>query len=141
MTGEETKMPLRFAFRFDPRLRGMARLFGIRPETAFVEIDGDLVARFGPWQVATPAENLGGATITGPYRTAKVAGPAHLSLADRGLTFGTSTDRGVCIRFRRPVRGIDPLGIVRHPALTVTVEDCEGLVRAVEQAERGSDSS
>ena len=133
-------MPLRFAFRFDPRLRGLARLFGIKPEKAFVEIDGSLMARFGPWQVATTAENLAGATITGPYRTAKVAGPAHLSLADRGLTFASNTDRGVCIRFRRPVRGIDPLGIVRHPALTVTVEDCEGLLRAVEQSEQGSSS-
>lgn len=132
-------MSRRFVFRFDPRLRRLGRLFGIKPETAFVDIDGHLVARFGPWQVATTVDNVAGASITGPYRTAKVAGPAHLSLADRGLTFGTNAEGGVCLRFRRPVRGIDPLGLVRHPALTVTVEDCEGLLRAVEnQAEDGS---
>jgi hypothetical protein len=42
-----------------------------------------------------------------------VAGPARLSLADRGLTFATTTRTGLCITFRSPVPGIDPWGIFR----------------------------
>jgi len=39
----------------------------------------------------------------------------------------------VCIRFHVPVRGVDGLGVVRHPGLTVTVEDVHGLVAALGQ--------
>jgi hypothetical protein len=55
-------------------------------------------------------------------------GPAHLSFTDRGLTMATNGDRGVCIRFREPVAGIEPTGRIRHPGLTVTVADCDGLL-------------
>jgi hypothetical protein len=81
--------------------------------------------------VRTPLSNVVGAEITGPYSFAKVAGPAHLSFKDRGLTFATTTKRGVCIRFREPVKGISPFGLVRHPALTVTVRPAEELVQAL----------
>jgi hypothetical protein len=37
----------------------------------------------------------------------------------------------VLIRFDSPVRGIDPAGLIRHPELTVTVADIEGLVAAL----------
>ena len=64
-------------------------------------------------------------------------GPAHLGLTDRGLTFASNGDRGVLISFHQPVGGIEPTGTLRHPALTVTVADVEGLAsllraRAVE---------
>ena len=32
-------------------------------------------------------------------------------------------DEGVCIRFAEPVRGMDPMGKIRHPGLTVTVAE------------------
>lgn len=35
--------------------------------------------------------------------------------------------RGLCITLREPIRGIEPTGTLRHPAITVTVADCEGL--------------
>ena len=65
--------------------------------------------------------------VTGPYAFWKTAGPARLAITDRGLTFATNGDRGVLISFRTPVRGIDPLGILRHPELTVTVTDVDCL--------------
>ena len=49
------------------------------------------------------------------------------AITDRGLTFATNGERGVLIRFETPVRGLDPLGILRHPELTVTVADVDGL--------------
>jgi hypothetical protein len=57
-----------------------------------------------------------------------------VSLADRGLTFASNGRSGVCPRFKQPVRGVDPLGIVRHPGLTVTVDDAEGLLEVVATA-------
>lgn len=63
-------------------------------------------------------------SITGPYRFVKTAGPAHLSLTDRGLTFATNGDRGVCLAMVEPVRGIDLFGLLPHPNLTLTVADC-----------------
>ncbi|HEX4490556.1 MAG TPA: hypothetical protein VH914_05045 [Acidimicrobiia bacterium] len=117
-----------FGFAHEPRLLASSRLFGVTPRTAYVEVEGDMLhARFGPWVVRTPTANVADVSVTGPFRAWKIAGPARLSLSDLGLTFGTATSAGACIRFREPVRGIDPLGLVRHPALTVTVERPEAL--------------
>lgn len=122
----------RFDFAFDRRFRLLGRLFGVTPERAMVKVDADhLTARFGPWTVRTPLANIADATVTGPYAIQKTVGPAHLSLADRGLTFATNADRGVCLTFKQPVTGMDPLGLVRHPGLTVTVADPEALVEAL----------
>lgn len=127
----------RFDFRFHPAFRLPALAAGVRPATAWVELlDEEVVARFGPWCVRTPVGNVSGTTVTGGYAWPKVIGPAHLSLSDRGLTFATNPDEGVCLSFRRPVRGMDPLGLLRHPALTVTVADTAGLVTALESARR-----
>jgi hypothetical protein len=37
----------------------------------------------------------------------------------------------VLISFRKRVPAIDPLRLLRHPELTVTVADVDGLVRAL----------
>jgi len=52
-------------------------------------------------------------------------------VADRGLTFATNGERGLCIRFRDPVSGIEPTGHLRHPGLTVTVADVDALARVL----------
>ena len=127
--------PTRFPFRFDRVHRMLGLPFGVTPGTAYVEVDpveGRLVARFGPWRVATALSNIEHASVTGPYFPPKTVGPAHLSISDRGLTFATNDERGVCIGFRDPVTGIDPRGFVHHPALTVTVADTEALLAALE---------
>lgn len=121
-----------FPFAFDERYRWPARLFGVRPSTARVTVgEGLLDARFGPWRVTTGLANVAGAEITGPYAYLTTVGPAHLSFTDRGLTFATNGARGVCVRFREPVAGIEPTGRLRHPGLTLTVADCDGLRAAL----------
>ncbi len=121
-----------FRFRFDPTYRRLAAKFGVRPSNSLVVVtEHQLDVRFGPWRVRTPVENVAGVERTGPYRLVKTAGPAHLSFADRGLTFATNGEAGLCIRFEEPVHGIDPFRILRHPGLTVTVEDLDGLARAL----------
>ena len=117
-----------FPFRFVSAYRLVGLAFGVTPRSVHVEVGDDLlVARFGPWLVRTPVGNVAGTELTGPYRRVTTIGPAHLSLSDRGLTFATNPDAGVCLRFREPVAGIDPWGRIRHPGLTVTVADPAGL--------------
>lgn len=120
----------RFDFAFEPAYRLTARAFGIGPATAWVEVGDDtLDARFGPWRVATPLANVADVAVTGPYAFWKTAGPARLAITDRGLTFATNGDRGVLISFHKPVRGLDPLGILRHPELTITVSEVDRLAQ------------
>lgn len=129
-----TPRPARFPFALD--LPGtVLRTFGVAgPEDAVVELDDRLLSvRFGFWLLRTPTANLVDAEVSGPYSALKGLG-VRLSLADRGVTFGSSTRRGVCLRFRRPVPAIEPLGLILHPGATVTVTDAEGLADAVRRA-------
>jgi hypothetical protein len=120
----------RFLFRFAEAYRRPAQLFGVTPASAWVDVDKTMLrARFGPWRVTTPLANISNVAVTGPYAFLKTAGPARLAITDRGLTFATNGDRGVLISFRNPVPGLEPTGLLRHPELTVTVEDTEGLAR------------
>ena len=127
-----------FDFSFDPLHRVLGLPFGVTPGAARVDLEGGrLVARFGLWRVTTDVANVEGTEITGPYSAFKTVGPAHLSVADRGLTLATNTRRGLCVRFREPVPGIEPTGRLRHPGLTVTVADPEGLDEALAAAGGG----
>ena len=122
-------MATRFPFRFDPTYRRVARLFGVTPERACVALSEDeLEARYGPWRLRTPTSNIAAAEVTGPYAFLKTAGPPRLGITDRGLTFASNGDRGVCISFHSPVPGV---GRIRHPELTVTVLDVDGLMEAL----------
>lgn len=128
-----------FAFRFADSYRGPARVFGITPANAAVEVGGGtLRARFGRWRVTTPLENVSDVAVTGPYAFLKTAGPARLAITDRGLTFATNGERGVLISFRSPVRGLDRLGLIRHPELTVTVDDVDGLAELLRARARAA---
>jgi len=122
----------RFAFAFARRLMPVSAAFGVIPPTAHVDVDEtELRIRFGPWSLRTPLHNVRSLTPTGPYSWWKIAGPAHISVADRGITFATTTERGVCIRFHEPVEAALPTSLLRHPAATVTVEDPDALIAAI----------
>lgn len=125
-------MSREFEFDFEDRYRLPARLFGISPSTAQVVVtDDELLVRFGPWRLRTPLTNVADTQVTTGYGFVRTAGPAHLSLADRGVTFATNSQRGLCISFVDPVRAIEPTGTLRHPAATVTVKDTEALAAAL----------
>jgi hypothetical protein len=127
----------RFDFAFSRVLSWPLTLLGVTPWTAHVDVtDEDLTVRFGPWSLSTPRSNVEGASVTGPYLPFRVLGP-HVSLSDHGVTFGTSWRRGVCVRFHEPVAAALPMGLLKHPAVTVTVEDPEGLVALLERTPVG----
>ena len=123
---------LRFEFDWRPSYRRAALLFGVTPRRAWVEVDDvQLTVRFGWWTLSSTLDNVTGTDVTGPYAVVKTAGPPHLSLADRGITFATSGERGLCVSFRDPVPGIDPTRRIRHPGATITVADVDGLAQAL----------
>jgi hypothetical protein len=110
-----------------PLVRVWLSSFGVRPSNSWVEVgDGRVMAKFGRWQIRTPLENVAEAKVTGPYRAYRSVG-LRLSLADRGVTFGTTSGPGVCITFREPVRSVT-VPPWKHPSLTVTVEEPHELV-------------
>jgi hypothetical protein len=126
----------RFDFEFEPAFRPLLALAGVTPATSRVTVsDEKLVARFGPWSCVTPTSNVREVCRTGPYQWFKAIG-ARLSFADQGLTFGTTTAGGVCLLFHEPVRGLMPVGPLRHPGLTVTLADAEGFVASVRRHAR-----
>jgi hypothetical protein len=114
-------------FAFDRAAAPLLHLLGVSAANSGVRVaDGVFDVRFGPWRLRTPTANVAGATVTGPYLWFRAVGP-RLSLADRGVTFGTNAERGVCVCFDAPVPALLPFRALRHPAVTVTVADPEGL--------------
>ena len=100
--------PTRQCFRFAAPAGGVLPTWAAR-----VDVDADtLGVRFGPWRLRVPRTEIADAVVTGPYTALKVFG-VRLSLADRGLTFGSSTAGGVCVRFTHDRRGVD---LALHPS-------------------------
>jgi hypothetical protein len=131
----------RFEFAFSRPLSWPLALLGVTPWTAHVDVtDDEFAVRFGPWSLVTPLSNVEGAEVTGPYLPFKVIGP-HISLADRGATFGTTWRQGVCVRFRRAVPGALPGGLLTHPAVTVTVADADRLAAVLKQRTDGDQAA
>ncbi len=120
-----------FSFEFDHQFRRLLALAGITPGTAHLTLAPTRLAiRFGPWSCETPIANVTETCVTGPYRWYRAIGPRG-SFADLGVTFGTSTKGGVCVLLREPVRGLLPVGVVRHPGITVTVAEPERFVASL----------
>lgn len=125
-------MAREFEFEFQSKFKPILKIFRADPGNSRVVItdDGRLEARFGKVSLETELTNVVGAEKTGPYTWFKAIG-VRSSLKDRGITFGSTTAGGVCIRFKEPVKASPPLGPIAHPGLTVTVANRDGLVEAL----------
>jgi hypothetical protein len=84
-------------------------------------------------------DNIVSAALVGPFSLLKV-GARPTVAGRRRLTFASNPDRGICVRFRKPVTGIDPTGFLHYPSLAVTVRECVALRKAlVEGTPSGAD--
>jgi hypothetical protein len=117
---------VRFPIRLGARSRPLLRLFGARPENAWVELGEEFEARFGRFRVRTPVDNIVAWRIEGPWRWITAIG-VRRSIRHGDVTFGGNHRGGVRVDFREPVR----LARLHVPALYVTVEDLEGLAAAL----------
>jgi len=120
----------RFPIRLGKRSRPLLRLFGVRGENAYVDLDDQLDAHFGFFCVRTPVTNIASWRIEGPWLWITAIG-VRTGLRHRDVTFGGSHRGGVRVDFKERV----PFGLLRIPALYVTVEDLEGFAAAL--AEHG----
>jgi hypothetical protein len=122
--------PRRFPIEVGRKSRPLLRLFGVKGNNAYVDLDDDLDARFGWARVRTPVSNIESWRIEGPWLWITAIG-IRMSIRHRDLTFGGTPRGGVRIDFREPV------SVFRFevPALYVTVEDLEGFAAAL--SERG----
>jgi hypothetical protein len=118
-----------FRYAIDRRYLPLLLPFGFKRDRDGVSLTDDaLEATFGFFRISTTRDNVTGAHITRGYRWWTAFG-ARGSMVDDGLSFGTNYQAGVCIHFAEKV----PSRLRRsgHSALTVTVEDLEGLTRAL----------
>jgi hypothetical protein len=122
--------PTRFPLRLGARSRPLFRLWGAAPATAYVALDGELVARFGAFSVRTPVVNVVRWRIEGPWHWITAIG-VRRSFRGGDITFGGVSTGGVRLDFGERV----PFTFLRIPALYVTVADLEGFTAAL--AERG----
>ena len=119
--------PIPLGRRSRPLLR---LLFGVRPDRAWVDVNDELVARFGWYEMRTPMTNIARWRIEGPFRWITAIG-VRMSVRHGDFTFGGDPHGGVRIDFREPIRW----KIFRVPALYVTVESLSAL--AAELDSRG----
>ena len=125
---------VRFAFRFAARYRLAGLPFGIGPATTGVVLEpAHLRVRFGPWRMSVALRNIAAVELSGPFAFLKTAGPARLAISDRGLTLATTGERGVRLALHHPIPGIEPSGLIRHPELTLTLDDLDRFVTLVEE--------
>jgi len=118
-----------FTYAVDRRFLLLLLPLAFRRATDGVSVTGGQVtATFGFLSLRTSMDNIEGAHITRDYRWWTAIG-ARRSFVDDGLTFGTNAEAGVCIHFRDRVPSV--LRRQGHSALTVTVEDLDGLVDAL----------
>jgi hypothetical protein len=123
-------MSRRFGYAIDKRYLPLLLLFGLRGSTDGVTLtgEGSLLATFGFVKIKTPLANVTEAHITRNYRWWTAFG-VRASMADDGLSLGTSHSAGVCIHFAQKIPS--PLRRSGHSALTVTVADLDGLTSAL----------
>lgn len=118
----------RYRFDIKPLYQPFLLALGVTPKTAWADLGPEgLDARFGWWRLRTPLENISGWERSGPYRAYRAIGP-RMSGTDFGLTFGSSTRGGVCLKFHQPVPGLLPFDRPAHPGLTLTVADADAFV-------------
>jgi hypothetical protein len=118
--------PQRFPIRVGRRSRSLLRAFGVKVDNAYVDLDGEVDARFGFFRAHTPIANVASWRIEGPWLWITAIG-VRTSLRHRDVTFGGSHRGGVRMDFKERVK----LGPIRIPALYVTVDDLEGFAAAL----------
>jgi hypothetical protein len=121
---------VRFPIRIGRRSRLYLRLWTVRPETAFVEVDDEINVHFGRFRIRTPLTNIASWRIEGPWLWVTAIG-VRRSNRHGDVSFAGSPHGGVRLDFREPVNW-GPLNV---PAIYVGADDLDGL--AAELSRRG----
>lgn len=123
---------MQFGFAIESKYAPLLLTFGVRKDAAWVHIDDDgLEVKFGFFGLATPLDNITGYQLSGDYKAYRAIG-IRTSFKDRGVTFGSTTKRGLCMTFAEAVPVKPGVGL-DHPGMTVTVDDVDGLAAELER--------
>ena len=123
-----------FPFAVESKYRPLLAPIGVSSDRAWARIGSNqLTVKFGFLGCSTPLSNITCVEITGPYKAYRAIG-ARGSFSDTGATYGSTTVGGVCMEFDEPIPALDPTGLIRNEALTVTVADLEGFATALRRA-------
>ncbi len=123
---------MQFGFAIESKYAPFLLAFGVREDAAWLRIaDDQLEVKFGFFGLSTPMDNITGYQLSGDYKAYRAIG-IRTSLADRGVTFGSTTKRGLCVTFAEPVSVKPGIGL-NHPGMTVTVDDVDGLAAELER--------
>jgi hypothetical protein len=120
----------RFPIRIGRRSRPYLRLWTVRPDTAFAELNDDIDVHFGRFVIRTPVANVASWRIEGPFLWITAIG-IRRSIRHGDVSFAGSPHGGVRIDFRQPVSW----GRMKVPAIYIGADDLDGL--AAELTRRG----
>src|SRR5258706_15434557 len=130
LTAPWTVPPIRFPIRLGRRSRPYLRLWTVRPDPAFAELDDDVDVHFGRFTIRTPVANLASWRIEGPFLWITAIGIPR-SIRHGDVSFAGSPHGGVRIDFREP----GSWGRMKVPAIYVGAAELDGL--AAELTRRG----
>jgi hypothetical protein len=116
----------RFPIRVGRRSRPLLRLFGVRGDNAYVDLGDDVDVRFGFFRVTTPASNLAGWRIEGPWRWITAIG-VRSGIRHGDIAFDGTHTGGVRMDLRTPIH----FGPLRRTAIYVSVDDLQGFAAAL----------
>jgi hypothetical protein len=112
----------RFPIRIGQRSRLYLRLWTVRSETAFVDVDDAIDVHFGRFRFRTPVANVASWRIEGPWLWITAIG-VRMSIRHGDVSFAGSPHGGVRMDFRERVRW----GPFKVPAIYVGVDDLDAL--------------
>ena len=105
----------------------MLLLFGVRQSNSYVDLNDELDARFGFFRFRTPVSNIVRYRIEGPWLWVTAIG-VRRGIRHGDISFGGTHRGGFRLDFRERVRW----GLLRVPALYVTVEDTDAFAAALQ---------
>jgi hypothetical protein len=114
----------RYPIRIGPRSAPLLRvIFGVGADNAWAMVDdGEMVARFGRFELRAAVSNITGWRIEGPWRWITAVG-VRRSIRHGDFTFAGSPRGGVRMDFATPVRWSG----LNVPAFYVGVEELEAF--------------
>ena len=116
----------RFPIELGRKSRPLLLFWGVRPGNAYIDIDGDLDARFGFFRLSTPTDNISSWQIEGPWLWIKALG-VRRGFRDGDISFAGVHTAGIRIDFRQSVTW----GPFHVPRLYLTPEDLSGFAAAL----------
>ena len=116
----------RFPIRVEPRYRWALRIFGVRPENAYVDLGEMLDARFGWSRITTPVSNCVHWSIEGPWLALTALG-VRRGFRHGDVSFGGTPRGGVRVDLREPARYF----FLRPRTIWLTVDDMDGFAAAL----------